>query len=101
VDFSLLSEKEKQTVFSEIAEVYERRIDSFVAGIPFSEERLALFSMAYDGFDFANESLKVALITGDRRRAWSCIRYRYQTSVGESSTQRDRCWYESEIFGQE
>lgn len=99
--FSLLTEKEKQKVFNDIAETYEQRIDCFIADIPFSEERLALFSMAYDGFDFADESLKAALMAGDRRRAWSCIRNRHQNSAAESPTARDRSWYEAEIFGRE
>lgn len=97
--FRQLDKQEKQALFGGIAGVCEARIDRFVAGIPPSEERLALFSMAYDGFDFSDEALRAALIAGDREKAWMCIRHARASLFTGDRKPHDRSWYEAEIFG--
>ncbi len=97
--FRRLDKQERQALFNSIAEVCEARIDRFVAGIPPSEERLALFSMAYDGFDFSDEALRAALIAGDRETAWMCIRHARASLFTVDRMPYNRSRYEAEIFG--
>jgi len=53
-EFMLFNKQEIHKVFDFIAIACEKKINDFVARIPLSEERLALFSMAYFGFDFSD-----------------------------------------------
>lgn len=98
-EFVLFDKREIHKVFDLIALSCEKRINQFVPRIPLSEERLALFSMAYFGFDFSDELLKQAIIEGNRQEAWSCIRYRSSNSGTTNAPAFNRCRYEAQLFG--
>lgn len=98
-EFMLLDKKEIHQVFDRIAIACEKKINDFVARIPLSEERLALFSMAYFGFDFSDELLKKAIASGNRQEAWSRIRYRSSSSNTTEPAVFDRYRYEAQLFG--
>jgi GH24 family phage-related lysozyme (muramidase) len=54
---------------------YDGRIDSWVAGIPDSSERAALFSLAWNAPSMLGPKLRAAIESGDRAEAWYEIRY--------------------------
>lgn len=98
-EFMLCDQQEIHKVFDLIAIACEKKINDFVARIPLSEERLALFSMAYFGCDFSDELLKKAIISGNRQEAWSCIRYRSSTCDTTNAAAFNRYRYEAQLFG--
>jgi len=54
---------------------YDGRIDSWVANIPDSDERAALFSLCWNAPSMLGPKLKAAIDSGDRAEAWYEIRY--------------------------
>jgi hypothetical protein len=54
---------------------YDGRIDSWIAGIPESSERSALFSLCWNAPSMLGPKLKAAIESGDRAEAWYEIRY--------------------------
>ena len=54
---------------------YDGRIDSWLAGIPDSDERAALFSLCWNAPSMLGPKLKAAVDSGDRAEAWYEIRY--------------------------
>jgi GH24 family phage-related lysozyme (muramidase) len=54
---------------------YDGRIDSWLAGIPESSERSALFSLCWNAPSMLGPKLKAAIESGDRAEAWYEIRY--------------------------
>lgn len=98
-EFMLFDQQEIHKVFDLIAIACEKKINDFVARIPLSEERLALFSMAYFGSNFSDELLKKAIISGNRQEAWSCIRYRSLNGDTTNTAAFNRYRYEAQLFG--
>lgn len=94
-----LSQEEIHRVYHRIAAACEHTIDDFVSNIPLSEERLALFSMAWFGCDFSDEHLKMAIVEGNRQEAWSRIRYRNGLAVNTKTVALNRTRYEAQLFG--
>jgi hypothetical protein len=54
---------------------YDGRIDSWLSGIPESDERAALFSLTWNAPSMLGPKLKAAIESGDRAEAWYEIRY--------------------------
>jgi GH24 family phage-related lysozyme (muramidase) len=54
---------------------YDGRVDGWVADIPDSSERAALFSLAWNAPGMLGPKLKAAIEGGDRAEAWYEIRY--------------------------
>lgn len=75
---------------------YEDKLNTNISGIPYSYERLALLSLAYNQTDgdtaLIGPKLKQAIALGDRAEAWYEIRY-------NSGNQYKRRYVESELFG--
>ena len=60
--------------FNEIALTYEQVLDKCFPSLPFSEERLAIFSRVYSDAGFVNESLVRAVESGIRAIVVSVLR---------------------------
>ena len=54
---------------------YDGRIDSWIANIPESDERAALFSLCWNAPSMLGPKLKAAIEDGNRAEAWYEIRY--------------------------
>lgn len=79
-----------------IAPSYDARIDDWIAGIPESREREALFSLCWNGPSLLGPKLKAAIEAGDRAEAWYEIRYNSNAS-GDSGL-ANRRYVEAETF---
>ena len=71
-----------QAVFPAAAQDAENKVDAWLAGIPQSDERIALVSLAYNNLigvnpdgTFKSPSLRQAIIDDNRAEAWYEIRY--------------------------
>ncbi len=85
-----MTDPQMQAVFSVAALQAESKVDAWLAGIPQSDERLALVSLAYNnligvnpGGTFKSSSLRQAIINDNRAEAWYEIRY--QSNGGQSA----------------
>jgi GH24 family phage-related lysozyme (muramidase) len=58
-----------------LAPKYDTYVDNWIADIPESSERAALFSLAWNGPSLLGPKLKAAVESGDRAEAWYEIRY--------------------------
>ena len=77
--FSLTS-TEREQIFNNIIETYETKVNTWLSGIPESEERVALVSLAYNTGNpdkpLLGSNLKAAIQSENRVEAWFEIRYR-------------------------
>jgi hypothetical protein len=100
--FSFLNEGEVRLALNNIAEPYEETVTTKLSNVPiYSEERLALFSLAYNETPgpqaYIGPKLIAAIANGDRAEAWYEIRY--NSNGGEfASGVAKRHYYESEVF---
>jgi GH24 family phage-related lysozyme (muramidase) len=80
---------------------YDGRIDSWVAGIPDSSERAALFSLAWNAPSMLGPKLQAAIESGDRAEAWYEIRYNSLSSSLPDSVKdgiANRRYVEADMF---
>jgi len=80
---------------------YDGRIDDWVAGIPDSSERAALFSLCWNAPGMLGPKLKAAIEGGDRAEAWYEIRYNSLTSSLPDSVKEgiaNRRYVEADMF---
>lgn len=101
-----------EQAFLKVAPTYEARLNSILGGvtIPESSERIALFSMVYQGrfqnySDLANaprvkDNLLLALSGGNRAEAWYVVRYQssFARNPAHANGFAKRAYYESELF---
>lgn len=73
--FTFSSKDQIAAALTSITPTYDAMIDGWVAGIPQSRERAALFSMTYNAPSLLGPKLKAAIDSGDRAEAWYEIRY--------------------------
>lgn len=84
-----------------IDDYYDGRIDSWVAGIPESSERAALFSLAWNAPGMLGPKLRAAIDGGDRAEAWYEIRYNSLSSSLPASLKAaiaNRRYVEADMF---
>jgi GH24 family phage-related lysozyme (muramidase) len=80
-----------------LAPAYDGRIDDWLAGIPDSREREALFSLCWNGPSLLGPKLKAAIEAGDRAEAWYEIRY--NSNGNGIAGLANRRYVEAETFG--
>lgn len=80
-----------------LAPDYDGRIDDWLAGIPDSREREALFSLCWNGPSLLGPKLKAAIEAGDRAEAWYEIRY--NSNGNGIAGLANRRYVEAETFG--
>jgi GH24 family phage-related lysozyme (muramidase) len=80
-----------------LAPSYDDRIDDWLAGIPDSREREALFSLCWNAPSLLGPKLKAAIDAGDRAEAWYEIRY--NSNGNGISGLANRRYVEAETFG--
>ncbi len=97
--FSFKNDDEIQKVFDEVVELYENKVDTWLADIPHSSERAVLVSLAYHGILSNSPSLKKAMENGNRPEAWYEIRYNSNGGASPSGDVAKRRYFESQIFG--
>lgn len=73
--FSFRNDAQIARALDAMDDYYDGRIDSWVAGIPESSERAALFSLTWNAPGLLGPKLKAAIESGDRAEAWYEIRY--------------------------
>jgi hypothetical protein len=95
--FSFADDAQIEVVFGAIAKTYEDRVDAWLSGIDFSEERAVLLSLSYNGLLAKSPSLKAAVESGNRAEAWYEIRYQSNGDVLNGIAKRR--YFESEKFG--
>jgi Ca2+-binding RTX toxin-like protein/GH24 family phage-related lysozyme (muramidase) len=105
----IMTDPQMQAVFSTAAQDAESKVDAWLAGIPPSNERVALVSLAYNnliGIDssgqFKSPALRQAIINNDRAEAWYQIRY--ESNGGQSRIKSGpgiatRRYVESDLLG--
>ncbi len=95
--FTFTSEAEAKQVFNTLAPTYENVVSAKLPSVPqYAEERLALFSLAYNSPTLIGPKLTAAISDGNRAEAWYEIRY---DSNGDDlpGIAKGR-YYESEVF---
>jgi GH24 family phage-related lysozyme (muramidase) len=99
-----LSDSEIKAVFDSISDTYETRVRAAVGQLPFSQERIALFSLAYNSVtgptDLLGGQLRAAIASGNRPEAWYQIRYQSNGNSGDIGAGiAKRRYFESQLFG--
>jgi murein DD-endopeptidase MepM/ murein hydrolase activator NlpD/GH24 family phage-related lysozyme (muramidase) len=98
--FTFKNEQDIKDTFADIAQDYEDIVDSKLPGIPQSSERIALFSLAFNGgAGVLSSALCKAITDGDRAEAWYQIRYQLNGGTSKSFGIAVRRAQESELFG--
>lgn len=97
-DFRFQNDGEIRGVFDSLIESYETQVNNWFIGIPKSQERTALVSLAWNNAGkLLGPGLKFALQSGDRAEAWYEIRYGSNgDKLGGIAKRR---YYESDLFG--
>ena len=95
--FRFKGEAQVTRALNALSPAYESRIDSWLAGIPHSQEREALFSLCWNGPSLLGPKLKAAIEAGDRAEAWYEIRY--NSNGNEIAGLANRRYVEAETFG--
>lgn len=70
-----ISNSDAETLFNGGVAGYEAAVDRWCAGIPACRERLALFSLEWNGILSGSPSLQRAIQAGERAEGWYQIRY--------------------------
>ena len=73
--FAFANDHQIAQALDRLAPKYDGYIDKWIAGIPDSDERAALFSLAWNAPSLLGPKLKAAITGGDRAEAWYEIRY--------------------------
>lgn len=94
-----LSEDAAKGLFAHGAPSYEAEVDRWQAGIPQSRERLALFSLAWNGILTGSPSLRRAISGGQRAEGWYQIRYNSNGGAGRCEGIAARRACEGSLFG--
>jgi GH24 family phage-related lysozyme (muramidase) len=94
-----LSEDATKGLFAHGAPDYEAEVDRWQAGIPQSRERLALFSLAWNGILTGSPSLRRAVAGGQRAEGWYQIRYNSNGGAGRCEGIAARRACEGSLFG--
>lgn len=102
---SALTDASAQAIFNTIIGTYESQVNSWLAGIPDSWERIALVSLAYNSrtnpagiAKTLGGTLLAAIQAGNRAEAWYEIRYGTNPSEPDSNGIAKRRYYESQTF---
>jgi GH24 family phage-related lysozyme (muramidase) len=95
--FKFKNEAQVTKALNALAPDYDGRIDDWLAGIPDSREREALFSLCWNGPSLLGPKLKAAIEAGDRAEAWYEIRY--NSNGNGISGLANRRYVEAETFG--
>lgn len=82
-----------------IAPTYDVYVDKWLSGIPECDERMALFSLAYNNPRLLGPGLKAAIEEGDRAEAWFQIRYYSNGGASAGSGIANRRYVEADLFG--
>jgi GH24 family phage-related lysozyme (muramidase) len=82
-----------------IAPAYDGAVDKWLSGIPESDERMALFSLAYNNPRLLGPGLKAAIEEGDRAEAWFQIRYYSNGGASAGQGIANRRYVEADLFG--
>lgn len=88
---------EMRRVFNTARTTFETQVDSLVAGVPPSTERIALFSMAYNDLLDQSPSFLQAMADGNRARAY--YELRFNSNPGRILGVHNRRIAESNFFG--
>ena len=104
---SQLDDTQVQNIFAAIIPTYESDVNTWLAGIPDSQERIALVSLAYNAKVGTNglpttlgPKLGADIQNGDRAEAWYQIRYNSDYEPPNLATGiAKRRYYESQVFG--
>jgi Ca2+-binding RTX toxin-like protein len=97
-NFQFLNDGEIRGVFDSLIESYETQVDNWLSGIPKSQERTALVSLAWNNAGkLLGPGLKAALQSGNRADAWYEIRYGSNGDKFDGIAKRR--YYESDLFG--
>ena len=94
----VLSEIQALNVFNRIAPTFESEVNSRIGNIAYSNERLALYSLAWNNPALLGKGLKTAFDNGDRAKAWYEIRYNTNAGKSKSDGIAKRRYYESEFI---
>jgi len=84
--------------FNETAKDYERLIDTYFPALPFSEERLAIFSRVYSEHGVISPALVYAVQSGNRALVLSMLK---QVDKRNNRALQRRRFYEAGMFGGE
>lgn len=95
--FSFRNEAQVARALDALAPSYDGKIDKWLAGIPESEERAALFSLCWNGPSLLGPKLKAAIEDGNRAEAWYEIRY--NSNGNGIAGLANRRYVEAETFG--
>lgn len=94
-----ISEADSHAILAAILrDVYEPRVDAWLAGIPGCREKVTLLSLCYNAILEGSPSLHKALLAGDRAMAWYEIRYR-SNGGGSRDGIAKRRYAEAQVFG--
>jgi GH24 family phage-related lysozyme (muramidase) len=97
VRFEFRNDDAVAKALDKLAPDYDDHIDDWLAGIPESREREALFSLCWNGPSLLGPKLKAAIETGDRAEAWYEIRY--NSNGNGIAGLANRRYVEAESFG--
>jgi GH24 family phage-related lysozyme (muramidase) len=95
--FRFRSDTAVAKALDKLAPDYDGHIDDWLAGIPDSREREALFSLCWNGPSLLGPKLKAAIESGDRAEAWYEIRY--NSNGNAIAGLANRRYVEAETFG--
>lgn len=95
--FKFKNEAQVVKALNALAPDYDGRIDDWLAGIPDSREREALFSLCWNAPSLLGPKLKAAIEAGDRAEAWYEIRY--NSNGNGISGLANRRYVEADTFG--
>jgi GH24 family phage-related lysozyme (muramidase) len=104
-----MTDPQMQAVFPTAASDAELKVDAWLTGIPQSNERITLVSLAYNnligvnpGGTFKSPSLRQAIIDDNRAEAWYQIRYNSNNGESRVSSGQgiaNRRFQEADLFG--
>lgn len=97
--FAFSSDAQIAEALDLISPAYDRYVDKWLSGIPDSDERMALFSLAYNNPNLLGPGLKAAIEEGDRAEAWFQIRYYSNGGASAGQGIANRRYVEADLFG--
>lgn len=97
--FAFSSDAQIADALDLISPTYDSYVDNWLSGIPDSDERMALFSLAYNNPSLLGSGLKAAIEEGDRAEAWFQIRYYSNGGASAGQGIANRRYVEADLFG--
>ncbi|WP_137154461.1 M10 family metallopeptidase C-terminal domain-containing protein [Rhizobium sp. FKL33] len=97
--FAFSSDAQIAEALDLISPTYDGYVDNWLSGIPDSDERMALFSLAYNNPSLLGSGLKAAIEEGDRAEAWFQIRYYSNGGASAGQGIANRRYVEADLFG--